>query len=501
MQELFPPLPRHIRDALQDLPRVLQMAIPMQAKHRQMLPYAIEELSTRLTSERGLLQQPYWSAPRFTSAYVWYFLPWNIIRLTRLLHGLDLPEPTPMPAKKGGNAVPRIFADMGSGPLSFPIALWLAKPQWRNIPLTLLCTDISPHPLQAGQKIFEALAGKDSPWRVVTRRCHLEGTAAEIHKTEGIPWLISAANVCNELKGRHDQSTEDRLEDIMGKLLGTLNAPDARLLFVEPGTRLGGKTIVSLREVAQNYDLSPVSPCTHAHECPLDDTRTWCHFTFDIQGAPHWLTDLSAQANLRKDALSLAFVLLQSSDTDESEATPKQNADKARIISAPFRVPQVSGFARYACAAQGLALLERAQGLPSGALVTIVPPTEDTATDKKSGAFILRHRENIQESASSDRYRDSGHGRYDSAYPRRERQDHGDDRPRSRSAQHHDDRPRSRSSYDDRPRSYSSYDDEKTRWRSSYGDDRRSSSEEKRPEKKKKVIKPSKKNEKKFWEK
>ncbi len=476
MQELFPPLPRAICDALQDFPKVLQSAMPMQAKHRHLLPQAIEELSTRLTTERGLLQQPYWSAPRFTSAYVWYFLPWNILRLTRLLHSLDLPEPTPMPIKKNGPALPRIFADMGSGPLSLPIALWLAKPQWRHIPLTVLCTDISPHPLGTGQKIFETLVGKDSPWRVVTRRCHLEGTATEMHKTEGIPWLITAANVCNELKGRHEQSSEDRLEEVVEKLLGSLHAPDARLLFVEPGTRLGGKTIVTLREVAQNYQLRPVSPCTHGHECPLDDTRTWCHFTFDIQGAPYWLTDLSIKANLRKDALSLSFVLLQGGqNAQEQESHTEQEGrhtpSSARIISAPFRVPNVPGFSRYACAPQGLTLLGRAEHLPSGALVSIEAPHDESATDRKSGAFIVEHKEKLP--AREDReYRDYRDSRREDGYTREYSRPYSQDRPRSFSGERSEGRGKNASYREEKPQ-----------------------------ERKKKVIKPSKKNEKKFWEK
>ncbi len=493
MQELFSPLSRSIVNALQDFPQILNAVLPMQPKHRHLLPQAIEELSTRLTSERGLLQQPYWSAPRFTSAYVWYFLPWNILRLTRLLQSLDLPEPTPMPVKKNGPALPRIFTDMGSGPLSLPMALWLAKPQWRSIPLTIVCTDISPHPLSTGQKIFEAMMGKDSPWRIITRRCHLEATASEIHKTEGIPWLISAANVCNELKGRNDQSTEERLEEIIEKLLSTLQSPDARLLFVEPGTRLGGKTIVSLREAAQNYGLAPLSPCTHTHECPLDDTRTWCHFTFDTQGAPRWLTELSTKANLRKEALSLSYVLFQNPKEEQDFPLTRQ----ARIISAPFRVPQLRGFARYACAPQGLALLGQAEHLPSGALVQISPPTEDSPTDKKSGAFILEHREEIpqrpRENNWGDRDRYSHSNRYErndryEPRDRYERNDRYDQRDRS------DRRPYAAPDHTRTPRSYGSSDER-------FSDHPSKRHSPRSEEKKKKVIKPSKKNEKKFWEK
>ncbi len=450
MQQLFPPLSQDIRYILEDFPKILQKAWPIQYKHKQQLPYAIDELSSRLTAERSLLQQPYWSAPRLASAYVWYFLPWNIIRLTRLLQGLDLPEPTPMPTKKSGEALPRIFADMGSGPLSLPIALWLAKPQWRHIPLTILCTDMSPQPLSIGQKIFENLVGKDSPWRIVSRRTTVEGTPAEIHKTEGVPWLISAANVCNELKSRQGQSMDERLEELIEKVSSCFRAPDTRLLMIEPGTRLGGKTIVSLREAAQNYNLTSLSPCPHSQECPLQDSRTWCHFTFDVHGTPAWLMDLSIAAKLRKEALSLSFVLLQQENTAAEQNLSQGSSTMGRIISAPFRVPSISGFSRYVCCEQGLALVGRAESLPSGAFIHMQSPTENTRTDAKSGAFIVEHNERVEEP------------RYAEYRPSRA------------------------------PRPLGSY---------NANENKKPSQAKPEKERKKKVIKPSKRNEKKFWEK
>ncbi len=403
MQNLFTPLPHYICQKLQELPHILQKVMPMQAKHRKALPFAIEELSIRLTSERSLLRQPYWSTPRLTSAYLWYFLPWNILRLTRLLHGLSLSPPTPMPIKQGEEPKPRIFMDMGSGPLSLPIALWLAKPQWHNIPLTIVCSDIAAQPLQLGQKIFELLAGMDSPWRIVTKRCPVEATSHELHKIEGVTWLISAANVCNELKTRPEQTMDERLFELVQKFDTHLHAHDAQLLFVEPGTRLGGKTIVSLREAGLENGLSPISPCpTHSLDCPLQNSKTWCHFTFDTVGAPIWLTELSRQAHLRKEALSLAFVLLQSSDVAEQQQ--HQNQLAARIISAPFYVPSLDCSARYACTARGLALVAQAARIPQGALLNVFEPHHRCGIDKKSGAFIVEHEERIYSQENFEQY-------------------------------------------------------------------------------------------------
>ncbi len=390
MQTLFPPLPPYIYQTLQDIPYILQEVMPLSTKHRRELPFAIEELSTRLTSERSLLKQAYWATPRLTAAYLWYFLPWNILRLTRLFHGLKLPPPTPLPGKNGTDIKPRIFVDMGSGPLSVPLALWIAKPQWHHLPLNILCTDVAAKPLQLGQKIFEILSGNKSPWRIIPKRCPLEATSQEIHKIDGIPWLISAANVCNELKKRPGQGMDHRLFELVQKLSVHLEAEDSGLLFVEPGTRLGGKTIVDLREAGMENELWPISPCPpHAMQCPLEESKTWCHFTFDTLGAPHWLKDLSKSAHLRKEALSLAFVLLQQNFQEQEENRA------ARIISAPFYVPDYRGQARYACSSRGLSLILQAQSLPSGAMVDIYDTFQGRRIDKKSGAFIVEHKEKI----------------------------------------------------------------------------------------------------------
>ncbi len=387
MKELFPHINASIIQALHNLPQALEAVMPLQAKHRRTLPYAIEELSSRLTTERSLIKQAYWSAPRLTSAYLWYFLPWNILRLSRLLSNLQLPSPKAMPTRVGQEPKARLLVDLGSGPLSLPIALWLAKPQWHHIELNILCIDSAVQPLQLGQKLFTQIAGENSPWRIIPVRGKLETAHIEIQKFNAVPWLICAANVCNEIKLRQGQ--EDRSYTILESLSSLLKAQDSALLLVEPGTRLGGKTIVSMREAAIECGLNPISPCPHMQACPLEDGRTWCHFTFDTKGSPAWLNDLSIAAKLRKTALSLSFVLLNQSQPDATN-----NAKQARIISAPFAVPGVAGDARYACYEQGLGLVENAGPLYSGALIDLKDNTHER-TDKKSGATILSHTENI----------------------------------------------------------------------------------------------------------
>lgn len=382
MQELFAPLSDHLRQGLARLPDALNAALPLNAAHRRTLPQAVAELSARLTSERGLSPLPYWSAPRLTAAYLWYFLPWNILRLARLLGGLDLPPPAP-PAGED-RARPRLWVDMGSGPLTMPLALWLARPEWRTMPLTVLCLDVAPRPLDLGRRLFALLAGEDSPWRIVARRASLDGMAKEAASLRGAPWLISGSNVLNELRARPNQPAWQRLDQVLALSASLARAPDASILLVEPGTRLGGKTVTALRRMALEAELAPVQPCPHDGDCPLREGRSWCHFTLGSAGAPAWLADLSRAAGLQKESLSLSFVRL--ARREHVRPAPK---NAARIISGPFRAEGMPGLARYACTAHGPALLRDAGNLSSGALVETAAPTARTRRDEKSGALIL----------------------------------------------------------------------------------------------------------------
>ena len=438
---LFPPLPPAAREALERLPEALAEVRPLSAAHRRSLPEDVAALSRLLTTERGSLNRPYWSSPAFVSAYLYYFLPWNLLRLTRLLSGLPLPDPRAA-VSHGGEA---LLLDAGSGPLSLPLALWLARPQWREAPVRVLALDSAAQPLELGRALFTAwgdILGQKT-WPVHTARGPLGslarhaapllsgGRGPRLQREPGAsirPWLVSAANVLNELpSGRRFAGAEEgeetpgrprdeRLERLLEALAPLLfradgALPEARalpaapaLLFVEPGTRLGGTTIMRLRALALERGLKAVAPCTHAAACPLlsgSGGRTWCHFTFDSMGAPDWLRRLSAEAGLAKTGLSLAPLLLapdvgaEPGSEAPAQALPstrgvaERGTQPARVLSAPFAVPGLAGQARYACAAAGLLLLEDAATLASGDLLPI-RPTPGATRDAKSRALVIR---------------------------------------------------------------------------------------------------------------
>ncbi|MDR2743719.1 MAG: hypothetical protein LBB66_00720 [Desulfovibrio sp.] len=415
----FPPLPPAARQALALLPEALKRVRPLNAAQRRSLPEDAAELSRLLTVERGALRRPYWLSPAFVSAYLYYFLPWNLLRLARLFSSLPLPDPCS--AAPGG----ALLVDVGSGPLTVPIALWMARPDLGDAPLGVFALDSAPQPLELGKSLFRILgelAGR-RVWPLYTERARLghpdrpvRGLNRRFAGGHARLWLVAAANVFNEFhvrsgrKRAFDKDPED--DGDCGAGGGEMPAADIlrffsrlaasgpespALLAVEPGTRLGGRTIMTLREQAGERGLRALAPCPHNVVCPLlkNRGRAWCHFTFDCAGAPSWLERLSGEAGLAKTSLSLSFLLLRREGAAREDEKPsggrlsEENSAEARVLSAPFAVPGLVGGARYACCAKGLLLLEDAADLAQGELLRI-RLVQNAPRDAKSGALIIR---------------------------------------------------------------------------------------------------------------
>ncbi len=440
-EPLFPSLPRQLsRDMEGVLVRALDRACPLKQAHRRDLPMNIVQLSRLLTVERAGMRHPYWASPALAGAYVHYFLPWNVYRLSRLFAGLRPQAP--------GDG-PHLLLDLGAGPLTVPIALWLSCPEWRTKQIVVVAVDRAGHPMQTGRAILEQLAAEAGvdPWEMHLVQAPLDQgprRAAGFVRRGVTPWLVTAANVLNELPpARRQRMTEDaeddeddeeqsrddsRLNDLLISINGLLRrGPEgARALFVEPGTRLGGLTLMGLRSLAREEEMRILGPCTHAGLCPLhrgnddgldeprddenDDAvdilgvrsepavkgavsrlagRSWCHFTFTGDGAPGWLRALAGPTGLAKETLSLAWLALGA--RMEAASVPIPHDSRLRVISQPFPVPG-RGQCRYACSAAGLVLLEHAQDIASGTRLTLDVGTTALRTgpeDGRSGAHCL----------------------------------------------------------------------------------------------------------------
>jgi SAM-dependent methyltransferase len=360
---------------------LLRDVFPMKSAHRRRLAENIQALSAFLIEDRKeVLGRDYLHTPAALGAYLWYFMPWNLLRLTRLLGSLELDPPV------GAHIV-----DLGAGPLTVVQSLALARPDLLDRELHFHCLDTTPKPMREGRKLYHGLLGllgKQQParWKVHLVHAPWKAGLQDLPQAD----LLTAANFLNELPWHRRSPLSEQLDDFFQSVARHLRK-DGQGLFVDPGNRLGGKLISLLRESAVASGWNILAPCTHHQPCPmlLHRETSWCHFILSTQGCPSWLTDLSREAELFKHDVSLSYVHL----VGPLGQRPRAGEDLARIISAEFPVtdPRFGRMVgRYGCAAQGKLLILSDQdetGTVSGESVPVYLP-EMTRHDPKSQARI-----------------------------------------------------------------------------------------------------------------
>jgi len=407
VSSLFPPLSNEGRRTLNHLPGLVDKVFPLPGRFRAGLPRDVAELSRLLTSDRQDRSASYLGKPALLSAYLRYFMPWNIYRLCRLLSNLPLDL-------KSHDTV----NDLGSGPLTLAASLWITRPDLRKLPLEFRCVDRTPAILEAGKKFFAALAAKtsedngvDCPWVIKTIRGELKRNGGLSVEIKGKPAALTAAiNVYNELFWNFSPLDTEGLgifADRSARLLSSLTELSGSILLMEPGIPRSGEFVSLMRSSFMREGRSPLSPCAHSGLCPLPGHNAprraeserrgsgakakWCHFAFDTEDAPDALHRLSGAAGIPKERAVLSFILAGPASPPEPLKKAKQPGPvKIRVISDSFPIQEAWG--RYGCSERGLVLVSGnrkcLEDSPSGVLEEL--PLLDGLRDEKSGAFIAR---------------------------------------------------------------------------------------------------------------
>jgi hypothetical protein len=383
--ELFPVPGPELRREMEALLPLIEKTFPVPTRFRWGLADDVAELSRLLTSARAERSPSYLNRPPMLSAYLRYFLPWNLYRLCRLLPSLELPLA----------AGDRIL-DLGAGPLTLPIALWLCRPELRDLPLEFHCRDFSRAALDAGKKLFSALG--PCPWIIRAQ----SGTRPAPAEKQA---LVAVVNMYNELfqpLSPGDEGGLYRLAKTQGAFLAARAGRGGRILIVEPGVPRSGQFIALLREVLIGLGRPPLSPCTHDGPCPFPGLvrgagsrippglsrrsaggppesgpaagggpirdagkglSKWCHFAFDTQGAPAGLQRLSAAAGLPKERATLSFLLAGPAPA-EPGAGDQSSMDRGQGPEdrGPRKAPPVSTDRGFAAGGFGIPLPEDREG-------------------------------------------------------------------------------------------------------------------------------------------
>ena len=139
-------IPEDAKAILDNFDEIIQGVRPLNAKQRSFLASDIARLSRSLTSQRSERRMGYMNETTTLTAYAHYFTWWNLVRLTRLFASLGEDS---FELSDGDCCL-----DIGSGPLTLPIALYLSRPELRAKKLTWYCLDYSQNSLALGEDLF-----------------------------------------------------------------------------------------------------------------------------------------------------------------------------------------------------------------------------------------------------------------------------------------------------------------------------------------------------------
>lgn len=378
--------------------------MPLNQRHRQQLPGDIRRLWEDLTSEKQHRFAEYLGAPAFSSAYCRYFLPWNVLRLSSIL------KDAPLSLTTGSSVL-----DFGSGPLTFPIALYASRPELRKTPLTIYCADKTQRILAIGKAIFESLCvkigGELPPWKIELIQLAF-GTPLRVQTSSGSSSpvkrsveesvgrfekvdLLVEANMFNEFFWKGEAPLGTKATQNATKLLSYIK-DSGTILLVEPGDPRSGAFISAMRAALAARGVTPIGPCPHQCACPMpgffrspggdEDAKAgkmlakmtpvvmpkwrpkypWCHFTLSTESAPPWLDDLSRSAGLPKEKMVLSYLLAAKDSEEKAAQKPIKtethaNQLEVRVVSAAFPLPGKK-MGCYACSNLGFTLLEWKEG-------------------------------------------------------------------------------------------------------------------------------------------
>ncbi|MDR1429801.1 MAG: rRNA methyltransferase [Spirochaetaceae bacterium] len=387
---------------LEKLMVLIEQNFPLEKRFRRNLPQDVARLSRLLTYEREEREDGYMGRAALLGAYLRYFLPWNIYRLSRILPEL------PLSLKDGDSLL-----DLGSGPLTFPLALWLYRGEFRSRVLEFRCLDRNGRALEAGLTLFRALAG-DSPWSIKKLRSSI-GERVPGKKAA----LVSAIGVYNEVF-QHERRSFGEFAEKQAALLSALAADNGAIFIAEPGIPQSGALISAFRSALIRRFRLPLSPCVHSGPCPFPGNAAgrsarkekWCHFAFDTGDAPAPLRDLSLEAGLPKDRAVLSFLYsgaisravspavsgaVSRDESSRTGGTDTGHSYPVRVISDAFTL-EGGRRGRYGCSGQGMVLVNGSsrsmEACPSGSLITALPPNPPER-DKKSGALLVKPSEGV----------------------------------------------------------------------------------------------------------
>jgi len=285
----------------------------------------VARLSRLLTKERGGLPAAYLRDPDLRKAYLAYFLPPNLDKISVPLLELCL-----HPAKLLEQKLLQVL-DLGSGPGTALLGIrqFFAR---NRIQKRLECTAVDhvAENLKDAEVLFREQGGVTGvPASLTTVRSSIEAIAEH----SGGPFdIVVLSNVLNELYLREEDGVRKRTE-LVGRILERLLAPDGSCIIIEPALRETARDLLMVRDGLVDAGFTVYSPCLVQGHCPaLVNPKDWCHEDRPWD-PPEVIKEIDRRIGLRKDSLKFSYVVLRKDGRTLADAC---GPGSFRVVSEPL---------------------------------------------------------------------------------------------------------------------------------------------------------------------
>ncbi|MBS1125943.1 MAG: hypothetical protein H6Q98_881 [Nitrospirae bacterium] len=285
----------------------------------------VARLSSLLTKERGSLPAAYLRDPGLRTAYLTYFLPPNLDKISVPLRELSLHPEKPLEQER------LQVLDLGSGPGTAILGIrqFFARNRMRT---RLECTAVDhvAENLKDAEVLFREQGGVAGvPATLATVRSDIEAIA----ERSGGPFdIIVLSNVLNELYLREEDRARKRTA-LVGRILEHLLAPAGSCIIIEPALRETSRDLLMVRDGIVDAGFRVYSPCLVQGHCPaLVNPKDWCHEDRPWD-PPEIIAEIDSRIGLRKDSLKFSYVVLRK---DGRTLADTCGPGSLRVVSEPL---------------------------------------------------------------------------------------------------------------------------------------------------------------------
>lgn len=298
----------------------------------------IAGLSSYFVSRGGksFSESNYMSWKPYREAYILYYLPVNIFKITFLLKKCITSD------YFKGNKIS--ILDVGSGPGTAGLAAITYLSFMDHPPSEIIITSVdkSAEILRENERLL-ALAQNvfATNLRIIQKTIKHDISKSLKSKIKKVPYKFDLIFLCNILG---ELSWEKSIQSVLHKdICRDLLSPTGYGFFVEPAQKIFSRRLLEIRNrFARDPQFNIVYPCPEILQCPALDPggKDWCHNTIPWKNLSH-IEKLDKMTGLRKDRLKFSNLVIS------------RNNENLKSILSSYPSQKASGIKEKCCINEG----------------------------------------------------------------------------------------------------------------------------------------------------